>query len=144
MHVSTAYANCDQDSIEERIYPPPVDPERLSSSIGYEILLTILLQSQCNSMKRLSKHCLVNLFLPQISKGKWNGVLLCYSSRCLVFLGSVLYCLWLSKKILFLHNTETLGTEEIGPLQLAIHVVQTCHAGSKSCTGTRLTKKITI
>ena len=106
MHVSTAYANCDQDSIEERIYPPPVDPEKLTSSIGYEILLTILLQSQCNSMARLSKHFVMNLFLPQICKGKWNCVRLCYTSECLVFPGSVLYCLWLSKKILFLHNTE--------------------------------------
>ena len=109
MHVSTAYANCDQDSIEERIYPPPVDPEKLTSSIGYEILLTILLQSQCNSMTRLSKHFLMNLFLPQISKGKWNCVGLCYTSECLVLPGSVLYCLWLSKKILFFHNTETLS-----------------------------------
>lgn len=35
VHVSTAYANCDQETIEERIYPPQVDPERLSSSIGW-------------------------------------------------------------------------------------------------------------
>lgn len=35
VHVSTAYANCDQDSIEERVYPPPVDPEKLTSSIGW-------------------------------------------------------------------------------------------------------------
>ena len=69
-------------------------------------MLTILLQSQCNSMTRLSKHFLMNLFLPQICKGKWNCVRLCYTSECLVFPGSVLYCLWLSKKILFLHNTE--------------------------------------
>ena len=101
MHVSTAYANCDQDSIEERVYPPPVDPEKLTSSIGYEILLTILLQSQCNSMIRLSKHFLMNLSLPQISKGKWNCVGLCYTSECLVLPGSVLYCLWLSKKSYF-------------------------------------------
>ena len=35
VHVSTAYANCDRDTIEERIYPPSVDPERLANSIGY-------------------------------------------------------------------------------------------------------------
>ena len=32
----------------------------------------------------------------------------------------------------------------IGPLQLAIHMVQNHHAGEKSCTGTRQTKKITV
>lgn len=35
VHVSTAYANCDRDTIEERIYPPSVDPDRLANSIGY-------------------------------------------------------------------------------------------------------------
>lgn len=36
VHVSTAYANCDQEvTVEERIYPPVVDPEILSSSIGW-------------------------------------------------------------------------------------------------------------
>ena len=72
MHVSTAYANCDQDSIEERVYPPPVDPEKLTSSIGYEILLTISLQSQCNSMTTLSKHFFMNLFYPKSLKE--NGI----------------------------------------------------------------------
>ena len=32
----------------------------------------------------------------------------------------------------------------IGPLQLAIHMVQNHHAGEKSCSGTRQTKKITV
>lgn len=35
VHVSTAYANCDRDTIEERIYPPSVDPDRLANSIGW-------------------------------------------------------------------------------------------------------------
>lgn len=35
LHVSTAYANCDKDIIEERVYPPSVDPETLASSIGW-------------------------------------------------------------------------------------------------------------
>ena len=43
VHVSTAYANCDQEvTVEERIYPPVVDPEILSSSIGF-VLFAILL-----------------------------------------------------------------------------------------------------
>lgn len=29
IHVSTAYANCNQRYIEEIIYPPPVDPKKL-------------------------------------------------------------------------------------------------------------------
>ena len=39
VHVSTAYANCDRDVIEERIYPPSVDPDRLANSIGYSYIL---------------------------------------------------------------------------------------------------------
>lgn len=35
VHVSTAYANCDREVIEERIYSPSVDPDKLSSSIGW-------------------------------------------------------------------------------------------------------------
>lgn len=29
LHVSTAYANCDRDLIEEVVYPPPVDYRKL-------------------------------------------------------------------------------------------------------------------
>jgi len=29
VHVSTAYANCDQQYIEETVYPPPVEPQKL-------------------------------------------------------------------------------------------------------------------
>ena len=39
VHVSTAYANCDRDAIEERIYPPSVDPDRLANSIGYSYIV---------------------------------------------------------------------------------------------------------
>ena len=39
VHVSTAYANCDRDTIEERIYPPSVDPDRLANSIGYSYIV---------------------------------------------------------------------------------------------------------
>ena len=47
VHVSTAYANCDQETIEERIYPPQVDPERLSSSIGFVLSLIYNLWRSC-------------------------------------------------------------------------------------------------
>lgn len=29
IHVSTAYANCDRDLIDETIYPPPIDYRKL-------------------------------------------------------------------------------------------------------------------
>jgi len=29
VHVSTAYANCERQYIEEMIYPPPVEPQKL-------------------------------------------------------------------------------------------------------------------
>lgn len=29
IHISTAYANCDRDLIEEAIYPPPIDYRKL-------------------------------------------------------------------------------------------------------------------
>jgi len=29
VHVSTAYANCERPYIEEMIYPPPVEPQKL-------------------------------------------------------------------------------------------------------------------
>lgn len=29
VHVSTAYANCERMYIEEMIYPPPVEPQKL-------------------------------------------------------------------------------------------------------------------
>lgn len=33
LHVSTAYANCDRELIEETVYPPPVDYRRLIDSL---------------------------------------------------------------------------------------------------------------
>lgn len=33
IHISTAYANCDRELIEEVIYPPPVDYRRLIDSL---------------------------------------------------------------------------------------------------------------
>ncbi|KAL4660310.1 fatty acyl-CoA reductase 1-like, partial [Arapaima gigas] len=35
IHISTAYANCDRHRIEEVIYPPPVDPSKLISSLEW-------------------------------------------------------------------------------------------------------------
>lgn len=33
LHVSTAYANCDRELIEEVVYPPPVDYRKLIDSL---------------------------------------------------------------------------------------------------------------
>lgn len=33
VHVSTAYCNCDRKDIDEVIYPPPIDPEKISSLV---------------------------------------------------------------------------------------------------------------
>lgn len=33
VHISTAYANCDRAYIEEVIYPPPVDPQRIIDAL---------------------------------------------------------------------------------------------------------------
>lgn len=33
IHISTAYANCDREIIEEIVYPPPVDYRRLIDSL---------------------------------------------------------------------------------------------------------------
>ncbi|KAL5006269.1 hypothetical protein ScPMuIL_015075 [Solemya velum] len=35
LHVSTAYANCDRPFIEETIYPPPVDPQKLIDALEW-------------------------------------------------------------------------------------------------------------
>lgn len=35
LHVSTAYANCDRDLIEETIYPPPIDYRKLIDCLEY-------------------------------------------------------------------------------------------------------------
>lgn len=35
VHVSTAYANCDQNSIEEVVYPPPVEPQKLLNALEW-------------------------------------------------------------------------------------------------------------
>ncbi|XP_078113814.1 fatty acyl-CoA reductase 1 isoform X2 [Sander vitreus] len=44
LHVSTAYANCDRELIEEIVYPPPVDYRRLIDSLDWmdEELVTAL------------------------------------------------------------------------------------------------------
>ena len=61
VHVSTAYANCDQETIEERIYPPQVDPEILSSSIGF-VFSSIKLYNVLLSCFCINNYCFV-LFL---------------------------------------------------------------------------------
>lgn len=33
IHISTAYANCDRELIEEVVYPPPIDYRRLIDSL---------------------------------------------------------------------------------------------------------------
>ena len=38
VHVSTAYAYCDRDVIEEIVYPSSVDPQRVIDIIGLVIL----------------------------------------------------------------------------------------------------------
>jgi fatty acyl-CoA reductase len=35
VHVSTAFANCDQPSIEEMVYPPPVEPQKLINALEW-------------------------------------------------------------------------------------------------------------
>jgi len=35
VHVSTAYANCERDQIDEVIYPPPTDPHKLVQSVEW-------------------------------------------------------------------------------------------------------------
>ena len=35
VHVSTAYANCDKDYIEEKVYPPPIMPYKILDAIEY-------------------------------------------------------------------------------------------------------------
>ena len=35
VHVSTAYANCERPYIEEMIYPPPVEPQKLIDAMEY-------------------------------------------------------------------------------------------------------------
>ena len=35
VHVSTAYANCEKEEIEEMIYPPPCDPYKLMQSVEW-------------------------------------------------------------------------------------------------------------
>ena len=33
VHISTAYANCDRDRIDEEIYPPPLHPSKLVNAV---------------------------------------------------------------------------------------------------------------
>lgn len=35
VHVSTAYANCERDEINEFIYPPPTDPHKLIQMVEW-------------------------------------------------------------------------------------------------------------
>ena len=35
VHVSTAYANCDRHYIDESVYPPPVEPQKLIDAMEY-------------------------------------------------------------------------------------------------------------
>ena len=35
VHTSTAYSNCERPYIEEKVYPPPVDPNRLLEAAEY-------------------------------------------------------------------------------------------------------------
>ena len=47
VHVSTAYANCERPYIEEMIYPPPVEPQKLIDAMEYVlfVLFCCLIQS---------------------------------------------------------------------------------------------------
>ncbi|XP_078424236.1 fatty acyl-CoA reductase 1 isoform X1 [Cetorhinus maximus] len=38
IHISTAYANCNRNHVEEVIYPPPVEPKKLIDSLDQELL----------------------------------------------------------------------------------------------------------
>jgi hypothetical protein len=35
VHVSTAYCNCDREEVNEVIYPPPYDPEKIIQCMGW-------------------------------------------------------------------------------------------------------------
>ena len=37
VHVSTAYGNCDRPFIEEIVYPPPVEPQKLIDALEWDI-----------------------------------------------------------------------------------------------------------
>lgn len=49
IHVSTAYANCDRDLIEETIYPPPIDYRKLIDCLEY-VLTSLALFFMCIKM----------------------------------------------------------------------------------------------
>lgn len=46
IHISTAYANCDKDLIEEVVYPPPVDYGKLIDCLEY-VLISFLISQIC-------------------------------------------------------------------------------------------------
>lgn len=46
IHISTAYANCDKDLIEEVVYPPPVDYCKLIDCLEY-VLISFLISQIC-------------------------------------------------------------------------------------------------
>lgn len=54
IHISTAYANCDRDLIEETIYPPPVDYRKLIDCLEY-------VSTSCVSFFRVYKEDLYGL-----------------------------------------------------------------------------------
>lgn len=41
VHVSTAYANCERHFIEEQVYPPPVEPQKLIDALEWVIAYDI-------------------------------------------------------------------------------------------------------
>ncbi|KAL0281229.1 UNVERIFIED_CONTAM: hypothetical protein PYX00_002280 [Menopon gallinae] len=70
VHVSTAYCNCDRTEVNESLYPPPADPEKILNYAEYldeEILDTLtpsLIQNRPNTYtytKALAEHVFVKL-----------------------------------------------------------------------------------
>lgn len=93
IHVSTAYCNCNQKEIEEIVYPPPVDPQKLIDTVTWmneslvdditpkllgdrpntytftKALAETLLVEECGSLP-------VAIVRPSIVTGSWNEPLL--------------------------------------------------------------------
>ena len=42
VHVSTAYCNCDRPFIEEVVYPPPVEPQKLIDAFEYVCYFAVM------------------------------------------------------------------------------------------------------
>ncbi|XP_064634535.1 fatty acyl-CoA reductase 1-like isoform X2 [Lineus longissimus] len=70
VHVSTAYANCDQKSIKEVIYPPPIDPQKLIDALDWmddevvEALTPYLIRGKPNTYT-FTKHLAENLLVDE-------------------------------------------------------------------------------